>query len=208
MLIAPPSCVSNTAKYPLKGKSSLGTDHYPNPGPKPLSPSRTTAFLSHSAPSEVFMSILLVVCFIYQTVFKCLLMLAFHGVAEGRTRLTLLSYIGEGNGNPLQCSCLENPRDGGAWWAAVYGVAQSRTRLKWLSSSFSARYWEYINQLGIYFLLIFESVLNRSWFLPFWFLSWLSWKFPFLSNCSQPVSLTGTWAITTSLMMNAVFLFL
>ena len=46
-----------------------------------------------------------------------------------------LSCIGEGNGNPLQCSCLEKPRDGGAWWAAVYGVAQSRTRLKWLSSS-------------------------------------------------------------------------
>ena len=45
-----------------------------------------------------------------------------------------LSYIGEGNGNPLQCSCLENPRDGGAWWAAVYGVTQSRTRLKRLSS--------------------------------------------------------------------------
>jgi len=41
-----------------------------------------------------------------------------------------LSCIGGGNGNPLQCSCLENPRDGGAWWAAVYGVAQSRTRLK------------------------------------------------------------------------------
>ena len=41
-----------------------------------------------------------------------------------------LSCIGEGNGNPLQCSCLENPRDGGAWWAAVYGVAQSQTRLK------------------------------------------------------------------------------
>ena len=41
-----------------------------------------------------------------------------------------LSYIGEGNGNPLQCSCLENPRDGGAWWAAVYGAAQSQTRLK------------------------------------------------------------------------------
>ena len=47
----------------------------------------------------------------------------------------LLSCIGEGNDKPLQCSCLENPRDGGAWWAAVYGVAQSRTRLKWLSSS-------------------------------------------------------------------------
>ena len=41
-----------------------------------------------------------------------------------------LSCIGEGNGNPLQYSCLENPRDGGAWWAAVYGVAQSQTRLK------------------------------------------------------------------------------
>ena len=46
-----------------------------------------------------------------------------------------LSCIGEGNGNPLQCSCLENPRDRGAWWASVYGVAQSRTRLKRLSSS-------------------------------------------------------------------------
>ena len=45
-----------------------------------------------------------------------------------------LSRIGEGNGNPLQCSCLENPRDGGAWWAAVSGVPQSRTRLKQLSS--------------------------------------------------------------------------
>ena len=46
-----------------------------------------------------------------------------------------LSCIGEGNGNPLQCSCLENPRDEGAWWAAVYGVRESQTRLKWLSSS-------------------------------------------------------------------------
>ena len=49
-----------------------------------------------------------------------------------------LSCIGEGNGNPLQCSCLENPRDEEAWWAAVYGVAQSRTRLKRLSSSSSS----------------------------------------------------------------------
>ena len=49
-----------------------------------------------------------------------------------------LSCIGEGNGNPLQCSCLENPRDGGAWWAAVSGVAQSQTRLKRLSSSSSS----------------------------------------------------------------------
>ena len=50
-----------------------------------------------------------------------------------------LSCIGEGNGNPLQCSCLENLRDGGAWWAAICGVAQSRTRLKRLSSSSSSQ---------------------------------------------------------------------
>ena len=58
---------------------------------------------------------------------------AVHGVAEGRTRLSDFTFtfhfhaIREGNGNPLQCSCLENPRDGGAWWAAVYGVAESDT---------------------------------------------------------------------------------
>ena len=46
-----------------------------------------------------------------------------------------LSCVGEGNGNPLQYSCLEHPRDGGAWWAAVYGVTQNWTRLKRLSSS-------------------------------------------------------------------------
>ena len=61
-----------------------------------------------------------------------------------RTRLSdfpfhfSLSCIG-GNGNPLQCSCLENPRDGGAWWAAVYGVTQSWTRLQWLSSMHASR---------------------------------------------------------------------
>ena len=49
-----------------------------------------------------------------------------------------LSCIGEGNGNPLQCSCLEKTRDRGAWWAAIYGVTQSRTRLKWLGSSSSS----------------------------------------------------------------------
>ena len=54
-----------------------------------------------------------------------------------------LSCIGEGNGSPLQCSCLENPRDGGAWWASVYGVTQSRTRLKQLSSSMNT--FEYFN---------------------------------------------------------------
>ena len=64
------------------------------------------------------------------------------GRLQSRTRLSdfthfSLPHIGEGNGNPLQCSCLENPRDGGAWWAAIYGVAQSWTRLKRLSSGSS-----------------------------------------------------------------------
>ena len=65
-----------------------------------------------------------------------------------------LSCIGEGNGNPLQCSCLENPRDRGAWWAAIYGVAQSRTRLKRLSSSSSSmafvQWWiEVVNDFSL-----------------------------------------------------------
>ena len=62
-----------------------------------------------------------------------------------------LSCIGEGNGNPLQCSCLENPRDGGACWASVYGVTQSWTRLKRLSSSkqyFSQYFSQYSNTLA------------------------------------------------------------
>ena len=61
-----------------------------------------------------------------------------------------LSCTGEGNGNPLQCSCLENPRGRGAWWAAVSGVAQSRTRLKRLSSSST---------------LIFKSSLKIRWLI-------------------------------------------
>ena len=69
-----------------------------------------------------------------------------------------LSCIEEENGNPLQCSCLENPRDRGAWWAAVYGVTQSRTRLKRLSSSSSRLLcpWDFPGQntgVGCYFLL-------------------------------------------------------
>ena len=60
-----------------------------------------------------------------------------------------LSCTGEGNGNPLQCSCLENPRDGGPWWAAVYGVAQSRTRLKRLSSGSSSSSNAYKNMFHI-----------------------------------------------------------
>ena len=60
-----------------------------------------------------------------------------------------LSCIGEGNGNPLQCSCLESPRGWGAWWAAIYGVTQSRTRLKRLSSSSSSR--QHIKKKRYYF---------------------------------------------------------
>jgi len=67
---------------------------------------------------------------------------AVHRVTQSQTglkRLSMHECIGEGNGNPLQYSCLENPRDRGAWWAAVYGVTQSQTQLKSLSSSSSSR---------------------------------------------------------------------
>ena len=60
-----------------------------------------------------------------------------------------LSCIGEGNGNPLQCSCLENPRDSRAWWAAVSGVTQSWTRLKQLSSSSSSSMHNHISRLTV-----------------------------------------------------------
>ena len=65
---------------------------------------------------------------------RSLVLQSLESLQVEHNRAALLSLftfiIGEGNGNPLQCSCLENPRDGGAWWAAVYGVAQSWTRLK------------------------------------------------------------------------------
>ena len=66
-----------------------------------------------------------------------------------------LSWSGERNGNPLQCSCLESPGDGGAWWAAVYGVTQSRTRLEWLSSSSSY----YLS----YFYRIIKAQVRYGW---------------------------------------------
>ena len=72
-----------------------------------------------------------------------------------------LSCTGEGNGNPLQCSCLENPRDGRAWWAAIYGVAQSQTRLKWLSSS-SRCTTMWISYIYIKHTHIFEH-LRKLW---------------------------------------------
>ena len=67
-----------------------------------------------------------------------------------------LSCIGEGNGDPLQCSCLENPKDGGAWWAAVYGVAQSQTWLKRLSSSRSICY---ITKVCLVKAIVFPAVM-------------------------------------------------
>ena len=85
-----------------------------------------------------------------------------------------LSHTGEGDGNPLQCSCLENPRDGGACWAAVYGVAQSRTRLKRLSSSSSSSHsglsWHLAftlfpalqHKLGDHFHFTFLSLFLKS----------------------------------------------
>ena len=70
-----------------------------------------------------------------------------HEESDTTERLSL-SCTGEGNGNPLQCSCLENPGDGGAWWAAVFGVAQSRARLKLLSSSSSIADHQYFTASG------------------------------------------------------------
>jgi len=82
------------------------------------------------------------------------------------------SCIGEGNGNPLQCSCLENPRDGRAWWAAVYGVTQGQTQLKWLSSSSSSSNIPlYLSIWFLYPLLnwvfVFFFLLNHEFFTNF-----------------------------------------
>ena len=98
-----------------------------------------------------------------------------------------LSCIGEGNGNPLQCSCLENPRDGRAWWAAVYEVTQSRTRLKCLSSSSSR-----INRTQ--FSSIAQSCLNLCHTVDCSTLSslsitntWSLFKFKFIESAMPPI---------------------
>ena len=76
-----------------------------------------------------------------------------------------LSCIGEGNGNPLQCSCLENPMDGEAWWAAVYGVAQSQTLLKPLSSNLWVKYYtkishHYSESFPIFYFVLYILILH------------------------------------------------
>ena len=88
----------------------------------------------------------------------------------------IICGTGEGNGNPLQCSCLENPRDGGAWWAAVYGVAQSRTRLKRLSS----------NSIGLTQPLYRNNCYTTGcWLSHFYGMTWRSlktWKIVYFSS--------------------------
>ena len=86
-----------------------------------------------------------------------------------------LSCIGEGHGNPLQCSCLENPRDRGTWWAAVYGVAQSRTWLKRLSSSSS------ISQRQKW--IWGRSIVNNDDFIYFYFLEKEITQFQKVQSC-------------------------
>ena len=78
------------------------------------------------------------------------------------TSLFSLSCIGEGNGNPLQCSCLENPRDRGAWWAAIYGIAQSQTRLKRFSSSSSSIQYSSKSDLIQKYLIQSHSLCKRE----------------------------------------------
>ena len=100
-----------------------------------------------------------------------------------------LSCIGEGNGNPLQYSCLENPRDSGAWWAAICGVAQSRTWLKWLSSSSIVQ--------GSAYLLNNQSP-TRNVTLVGWQQSapmgWLPWASWLLSMISVSLHLQFLWS--------------
>ena len=126
------------------------------------------------------------------------------------------SCRGEGNGNPLWCSCLENPRDGGAWWAAVYGVSQSRTRLKWLSSSSSILYFLYLSEfitflnnagLNNYALIhgLGEAVKcgQYTYFIRMWEKLWLLLScsvvfdstIPWTTECQAPLSSTITWSL-------------
>ena len=111
----------------------------------------------------------------------------------GHDWATSLSRTGEGNGNPLQCSCLENPRDGGAWWATLYGVTQSRTRLKRLSNS-SSRFPETI---FIKIVFIHSYCSCKMWSFPGHSIilvsnlqNWISMSQPWVEICGA----LETWA--------------
>ena len=112
-----------------------------------------------------------------------------------------LSCIGEGNGNPLQCSRLENPRDGGAWWASVYGVAQSQIRLKQLSSS--SRMISDIEYLFMYLCTFVDLIWRKKVYsgpLPiFDWIIWvlLSWLFFFFFLLLNYISYTYILAISS-----------
>ena len=126
------------------------------------------------------------------------------------TSLSLFTFmIGEGNGNPLQCSCLENPRDGGAWWAAIYGVAQSRTRLKQLSSSSSIPIfvwniplvsWIFLKKFLVFPILFFSSI-SFHWSLKkaFLFLLDILWNSAF-----NWIYLSLSFLLFTSLLSSAI----
>ena len=101
-------------------------------------------------------------CFQGSFILQDILILCFsswlNNIPSYKYTISHLSVIGERNGNPLQCSCLENPRDGGAWWATIYGVVQSRTQLKRLRSSSNVLQWADNEAQGII------HHLRPSWF--------------------------------------------
>ena len=105
-----------------------------------------------------------------------------HGVVSSQTATSLslsFSCTRDGHGNPLQCSCLENPRDGGAWWAAIYGVAQSRTRLTQLSSSSSKSLFRHNRVTNTFTFSSLLSVIDLTGDL---------WKFVEDRHSCQPVA--------------------
>ena len=128
---APPSMGFSRQEY-WSGLPFPSLGDLPDPGIEPRSPALKTDALLPEPPGKHFL--------LRRSLIGC----SPWGRKESDVTERLhfhfsLSCIGEGNGDPLQCSCLENPREGGASWAAVYGVAQSQTRLKRFSSSSSSK---------------------------------------------------------------------
>ena len=113
-----------------------------------------------------------------------------------------LSCIGEGNGNLFQCSCLENPGDGGAWWAAVYGIAQGRTRLKRLSSSSSKLIEPEVEAVGTLWFIVSRSEEPKKAMATH--SSTLAWKIPLTEEPGRLQSMGSLrvghyWATSLSL---------